>query len=302
MSMKKLVLSQTCQGNALQELLLLSKSFRAEYTCLFVPNYEIVDGKAVAASSQELEAQLEDCDTLIYHDVGQYDFERLLERLPSGALAIKIPYVTSAIYWPTYDFFHPCWLVPHGVTALIPWPCTVLNALITTERDKQRAMRRYLDMDLTTQVDFEANFASQIVYLRKAEAGTIFRVADLVEEQYASTQLFYLINHPSAPIFLHIANSILGYLGFPPLNVHNYDPFCMHQIPIHPSVAAHYGLTWCPPERKYFMIDREMKFDEYVCLYIDSYVEKYGYSISSPPARKFKWLQRLKGVITGGSA
>lgn len=297
--MKKLVLSQTCQGNVLQQLLLLSTPFKAEYTCLFVPNYAIVDGKAVASSSQELEAQLEDCDTLIYHDVGQYDFERLLKSLPSGAVAIKIPYVTSTIYWPTYDFFHPCWLVPNGATAVIPWPCTVLNALITTERDKQRVMRRYLDMDLTTEVDFAANFASQIAYLRKTEAGTIFRVADLVEEQYAAKQLFHMINHPSAPIFSHIANSILGHLGFPPLDVCNYDPFCMHQIPIHPSVAAHYGLTWCPPGRKYFLIDREFTFEEYVSLYIDSYVKKYGFTKFPSPVRRISLLQRLKRVITG---
>lgn len=298
--MKKLVLSQTCQGTVLETLLMSSEAFSREFTCTFIPNFEIKDGKPGLAAAGALEAALEDCNVLVYHDVAHYNFPALLARMPADSLAVKIPYITSTIYWPTQDYLNPCWLAPRGSSALIPWPCKVLSSLIATTRSRTKAIDAYLNLDLTRHVDVEANTTRQIEYLRKAEAGTIFSVADFVAERFASVQLFHLINHPSLPVFLEVANRILAHLELPQLEGFPLDPFWNHQMPVHPSIIRHFNLTWCTPDTRFLVLDKEMTFEEYVVFYVDEYIARYQYTmypVASSSRRLFsssiKKLKRL---------
>lgn len=304
--MRKIILSQTCQGLVLKQLLMSSAPFRKDFDCTFIPNYEIQDGKAGVASPDILEKALESCDLLIYHDIAHYDFASLLRKLPPHGTAIKIPYITSTIYWPSYDYRNPWNLVPSGATALIPWPCIKLNELIVSLRDKKRTLETYIGLDLSSCMDIDMVRTSQIDYLRKAEAGSIFAMADFVGTHFRDRQLFHLINHPSLPVFLEVANSILGYLGLPLLAGFQVDPFATHQIPIHPSVIAHYGLDWCTPETKYRIIDKSFTFEEYVDFYIDAYVEKYGYAMYPPRAarpggRRSPWRRFMASFFRHGT-
>jgi len=295
--MKKIVLSQTCQGEILKQLLALSQPFQEEYTCHFVPNYEIKNGKAAtAAVPTALEAELPDCDVLVYHAITLYDFDRLIALMPPGSQAFRIPYVTSTIYWPSLDFQNPCWLGPRQSTALIPWPCRVLNELIVRRREKQRVIQNYLETDLAASFDLSTHFSNQVTYLEQAEAGTIFHIADRVQREFASVQLFHMINHPSVVMFLDIADALLETLGFPKLPPYSYDPFCMHQMPIHPSVIRHYKLTWCGPDTRWVILDKKFDFEEYTAYYIDAYIEKFGYAQMPTQARSCKvhFLQALR--------
>lgn len=298
--MKKLVLSQTCQGTVLEGLLMSSEAFRRDFTCTFIPNFEIRDGKASLASSAQLEAALHDCNVLIYHDVHNYNFPALLARMPAGSMAVKIPYITSTIYWSTYDYLNPCWLAPRGSSALIPWPCKVLSGMIATLRHRDRCIDAYMNADLACHVDVDANTAEQVAYLRTAEAGSIFSVADYVAAHHTSVQLFHLINHPTLPVFAEVANAILQYLGLPPLQSLPMDPFGNHQMPVHPSIIKHLKLTWCTENTRYLLLDKTMTFEEYVAFYVDTYIEKYQYepypvavkakSYISTPLKKLKQL------------
>jgi hypothetical protein len=299
--MKKIVLSQTCQGLLLRQLLMSSAEFRKDFACTFIPNYEIQDGKPGIAPPTALENALESCDILIYHDIAHYDFPSLLQRMPPHGTAITIPYITSTIYWPSYDYRNPCWLFPRGATALIPWPCTKLNELIVSLHDKKKAMDAYLQMDIPATLDIRKAYDGQIGYLRKAEHGSIFNMAAFIENNFREKQLFHLINHPSLPVFLEMANAILGHLGLPLLEGFRHDPFAGHQIPVHPSVIAHYGLSWCDPKAKYRILEKTFTFEEYVAHYIRGYVEKYGYVMHPPQAPVPKALRdpwrRLKAVF-----
>lgn len=298
---KKIVLSQTCQGLVLERLLMSSREFKRQFACTFVPNYEIHGGKVGIAARDVLESALSDCDVLIYHDISCYDFPALLQKIPPGGVAIKIPYITSTIYWPTYDYKNPCWLSPCGNTAHIPWPCLALNGLIVSLRDKRRALEAYLEMDIAGAVPMDAVYAGQIAYLEEAEQGSPFAVSEFISRHVVEQQLFHLINHPAMPVFVEVANTIFRFLGLPEIPGHAVDPFSDHQMPIHPSVVRHYGISWCDERTRFKILDKDMCFEEYVAFYIDRYVEKYRYAMFPAPAGKSKGLlaplRRLKHAL-----
>ncbi|MEF3696797.1 WcbI family polysaccharide biosynthesis putative acetyltransferase [Desulfolutivibrio sp.] len=277
--MKKIVLSQTCQGLVLKQLLLSSDALKKEFECTFIPNYELQNGKPGLAPPAALQEAVKSCNVLIYHDIAHYNFPALVRQMPPGGVAIKIPYITSTIYWPTYEYQNPFWLCPRGTTALIPWPCTVLNELIVSLRDKRKILNAYLETDIASCIDINRVYTSQLAYLRSAESGSIFNISEFVEKNFRDTQLFHLINHPALPVFLELANAIFAHLDMPLLKNFRNDPFATHQVPIHPSIIRRYSLSWCDETTKFQMMDRSFTFSEYVALYIDHYIEKFQYTL-----------------------
>ncbi len=298
--MKHVVLSQTCQGQIFRHLLLSSPAFCQDYTCTFVPNYDVSEGKGKLASTSALEAALPHCDLLVYHDIAAYDFKTLCALLPAGAQALKIPYVTSNIYWPSYEVLNPIWLAPTEATAIIPWPCRLLNDLIVRLRDKTRILSAYCNLDIPEHLDVDKNFKQQVRYLQKAEAGTIFSVADFVQEHYVGQQLFHLINHPGISVFVSMANTLFAYLGLPPLPAQTTDPFAEHQIPVHPSIIRYYALTWCNRDTRYQLWEKRFSHEEYVLFYIDNYIQSYGFDPFPPPrkgnAKHWTWRHPLDKI------
>ena len=89
--MKKLVLSQTCQGAILRDLLLSSPELAEAYQCLFVPNYALEADAAKPAAVDTLVAELPNCDVLIYHDIAAFDFPARLAQLPQAPWPSRCP-------------------------------------------------------------------------------------------------------------------------------------------------------------------------------------------------------------------
>lgn len=287
--MKKLILSQTCQGTVIEKLLCYSTAFNQEFKCTFIPNYEVLNGKAQLATCDSLKESLWDCEVLIYHDVAHYKFASLIKRMPPNSIAIKIPYITSKIYWPSYDFKNPCWFSPRANSALIPWPCRKLNELIVSLKKKDKIVDAYMHFDFASLEGIEEDFCRQIDYLKSAEKSSIFDISSFVRNNFRSQQLFHLINHPALPVFLEVTNAILRHLNLEELNGFPGDPFGNHQMPVHPSIIRHYNLTWCDDNTQYLLLDKRLRFEEYVNFYVDCYIEKYGNTNFPPQAQRGRW-------------
>lgn len=271
--MLKVVISGTCHGDIIQKLLEKSPEYRARARTTFVPNYQTSGGCFGPAPVEHLLPELAGCDLLIYHKVQAYDFPSLLRRLPASSLAVEIPYITSKLYWPTYDL-EPIWLVKHNATAYIPFPCLALNRLVEQCPDDAVVRRTYLRMDLTKAVDMRAVVDGQMAYLRRIQQGTIFDFAGFTEANFRTRQLFHLINHPSIGYFEMMANRILQELGVSDSVELRPDPFGVQQMPVHPSVIAYHGLTWCDADTRWTIFDKLLSFEEHVDLYIHAYRER----------------------------
>jgi hypothetical protein len=271
--MLKVVISGTCHGDALRNILESCPAFVQKARITFVPNCVRLKTGFGLAPVENLLPALSDCDVLVYHNVRDYDFPALIRSLPESSLAVEIPYVTSTIYWPTHDL-KPFWLIKHGSSAYIPFPCHTLNRLIETCPDDAAVRRAYLRMDLPRTVNMDEVMRSQTAYLERIQAGTIFDFAGFTAEHYRSRQLFHLINHPAVAYFEMIADRIMAAMGIDGRVGIQPDQFATHQMPVHPSVIAYHGLTWCDASTRYNLHERTCDFEEYTDLYIHAYRER----------------------------
>lgn len=266
----KVVVSGTCHGDALLKLLSTNQAFAAHAEALFVPNYSTAGGGFALAPPDDLHRALTGCRALIYHDIRDYAFPELLSRRPDMK-AIRIPYVTSLIYWPTQGL-EPFWLLRRGPTAYIPFPCLTLNRMLEEGLGAEEAFRAYRDMDLGEEKDLDLVLAGQLDYLRQKGAGTIFDFAAYTEANFRTRRLFHIVNHPSIDYFVMMAERILEELGFEGgVEAPQADPFGVQQTPVHPSVIRHFGLTWCTPDSLFTSFDRRFDFAGYLRLYIEAY-------------------------------
>lgn len=273
MQKKKVVISGTCHGGVLKTLLETNPGYAAAMDTVFVPNFQTGGTGFAGAPVDALLPHLDDCNLLIYHDIKAYNFAGIIPSLPVNCAAIRLPYITSRLYWPGHDL-RPVWLLRRGATAYIPFACRILNGLIEEHRDKATAKARYLDLDMAAALDLEAVHAEQMDYLRSIQQGTIFNLAAFTEAQFRRRQLFHVINHPAIDYFIMIANAILDVLQIhgqvEPLD----DPFTVQQTPLHPSVIDAFGITWCNRETRYNLFEKRLTFEEYVDLYIDASLER----------------------------
>lgn len=271
--MLKVVISGTCHGDVIQKLLERSPEYCARARTTFVPNYQARENRFEAAPVEALLPELAGCDLLIYHNVQSYDFPSLIRRLPASGLAVEIPYITSLLYWPTYEH-KPIRLLSRGATSYIPFPCRVLNRLVEQCPNDDAVRATYLRMDVTKAVDVQAVVDGQMDYLRRIQQGTIFDFVGFTEANFRTRQLFHLINHPSIDYFEMMANRILEELGIADRVELRPDPFDVQQMPVHPSVIAYYGLTWCDAATRWTIFDRQVGIEEYVDMYIPAYRER----------------------------
>ncbi len=271
--MLKVVISGTCHGDTIQKLLEQSPEYRARAQTTFVPNFQASGNRIEAAPVETLLPELDGCDLLIYHNVQAYDFPSLIRRLPASSLAVEIPYITSRLYWPSYEH-KPIRLIPYGATSYIPFPCRVLNGLVEQCPDDAAVRTTYLRMDVTRAVDMAAVIDEQLGYLRRIQQGTIFDFVGFTEANLRTRRLFHLINHPSIDYFEMMAQGILRELGIADRVELRPDPFDVQQMPVHPSVIAYYGLTWCDAATRWTIFDKRVGFEEYVDLYVHAYRER----------------------------
>ena len=103
---------------------------------------------------------------------------------------------------------------------------------------------------------------------RAKEAETDVKVLDFSLERFKKQQVFSCVNHGSNLLMIHMADQILARLGYPPLPQYAHEGLCElldPTIPIHPSIARYYNLSWRVPGMR-CRIDRRrnLNWKEYI--------------------------------------
>lgn len=277
---RKIVISATCHGEVLKQLLETNESYLNTVETVFVQNWEVAGGALpVPSSPDRLLAELRGCTALIYHDVATYNFSHIIKSLPVSCHVLKIPYITSQIYWPSYNR-NPQWLARVDGVSYIPFPCIILNKLLDRNEDDESVMKQYIDLDIPRFIRMKSFLNSQENYLRRIQKGTIFDIVDFTLQNFDKRQLFHLINHPAVVYFEMMSNCMLAKMGFDGNVKVDTDPMECHQIPIHPSVVDFFNIKWCTKSTVYNVIDKKMNFHEYVAFYIQSYRERQSEKIN----------------------
>lgn len=130
--------------------------------------------------------------------------------------------------------------------------------------------RRYSGADLAKDFDLDRMIEKQLFRFYALDAASDVHVADWIGSDFRDRQLFNMFWHPTPETYSRYAGPICDFLG---LSEPHADIACkivaatapqLPEIPIHPSVAAHFGLTWAPAGRTYQGFTDALTFDQWL--------------------------------------
>jgi tetratricopeptide (TPR) repeat protein len=193
------------------------------------------------------------------------DFAPRIGDFATDAAVHLVPHVTAAFLWPCTGQAHPQ-NQPHRYSdASGPYSAELsdsfLNRLILDGVDSDEAVARFMAADIATlrKADRLREILMQKQRSRDLMCG--YRFADFIEANIQHARLFRSPNHPEIPLSILLATEVFGRLGVDDAILERIqaDPpdhlFPPSETPIHPSVIAHFGLSWVNADTRYRFFD-----------------------------------------------
>jgi len=176
-----------------------------------------------------------------------------------GARRIVVPVVGTPFLWPYCGTPHPESQARYGKYH----PFTAEHAdswLLRRLRagdGPEEAVRAYLAHDAARSAKVARRAEMELELLRERERGTGFAAADFVAGRMRGEKLFRTPYHMTLPMARFMALRFLDVLGVPDavrarLEARMGDDYYIKsELPVHPTVAAAFGLAWAAPVTRY---------------------------------------------------
>ena len=237
-----------------------SVCWRVLYRRLVVPETEdAVDYVAAYqnASSEE-RCKIRDADVLVSQVL---DFVPRIGDLETRAVVHLVPHITAAFLWPHTGSPHPRNTPAPLLDASGPYPAEIgdsfMNRMIAEKVPADEAVARYLATDVAKVRKLDRLMELFLDRQRKRDVACGFHFADFIEGNFRTSRLFRTPNHPETPLSVMLATEVFGRIGVdgaitatmetqPPSNL-----FPATEAPLHPSVIAHFGLTYADAQTRY---------------------------------------------------
>lgn len=190
---------------------------------------------------------------------------------------IEFPWVSATFLWPYYGPAHINYRSDPPYTPY--WGSEVgdrfLNTLIRDGVAPDDGLTRYLEHDHEpAKLDRAYEIAMEYQRVRDRHCGD-YRTGDIIEAQFRSKPLFRTPSHPVGELTAYLAQATLPRIGLTAdeqdrLASEDYSAhFPIEERPIHPQVAAHFGLEWATADRQYEICqDGTYTFTEWVLRYL----------------------------------
>jgi hypothetical protein len=240
------------------------------YTSVATPNLD--------AEFQAILRDLETASLVIYQPAAWATwgndnlFSQLVGRIPAATQRITFPYPTFHAMWPFHasdpragkvvdEFGDPNSLLYHYADANV-------IRMARSGVEPSAAFSQYIAMNVNELGDLDGLMDYFFVDQRPKEDETDIKIIDFVLDNFRRERLFLCINHGSNRLLFHMANQILERTGCRALPLELRDQLSEMtppEIPIHPGVARHFGISWATPETRYRIDSRRYwTFEEYV--------------------------------------
>ncbi len=258
--MELCLLHANCQGGPLARLLALSPDFAARWSVRHVINY---------TREPVPEDALRGCTLFLYQPLGAHwgelASERLLARLNPGAAVLRLPDLFFKGYWPLWTN-----------ASTMHFGDIYLDYLTDMGLELAEIIHLYMRDNLDAIYDLDGLAAESQARQRERERGCVVELADYVEAHWKDAQLFASVNHPSPELLRRVADAVLTALGLPPLAAVAAERggvglVCdaQFELPVHPAVGRHFGLSFVGPERRYPVYGKQLTFRQYALCYAD---------------------------------
>jgi Flp pilus assembly protein TadD len=201
-----------------------------------------------------------------------------LRKIETKAKVIEFPYVTGMFLWPfsgrphVYNKPLPCMHDgPYGMLLGNLW----LDKKIKSGARPEDIVAEYAALDLSKMVNLSRTFELSIAAARQRDERTGFGLAAFIENSLTETPLFMTPGSFERPLFRPLAMGVYEQLGISSTAVNSAldslwrSPFPIADLPIHPSVARHFGLKFIDADTRYRTITGErLAFDEWISRYV----------------------------------
>ena len=195
-----------------------------------------------------------------------------LAGLREGARRLLVPLVDGSFLWPFSGTAHPDSARTYG--AYHPFPAEMGDGFLLRAMAKgasgEAAVRAYLAEDVARSGHAARRHEIALELQARREAGTSYRFATLIETHLRDERLFRTPYHLEIRLSRHMFLTLLDDLGTSAAARHAAD--CYYgktlfgglDLPIHPAIAAHHGLTWVDAATRHaFWREEMLSFEGY---------------------------------------
>jgi len=258
-----------CQANALAMAIRRFVSPYEDFTTDFVDAYS-----GISPDSYE---RLRRADTVVAQATHQPP--RLgHEHIPPGAKLHLVPTVDGSFLYPYQGEAHPAGAVEReGHIPFMPeYSDRYLSKLYLAKVSPADALADYRAHNVAAAAHVGRRYEIAMDGQRRLDDRTGYACADLIETHLTDEQLFQSAYHFDGRIARRLAAGVCDRLGFAPKYGQRIRDFLAHGpfvplfVPIHPSVAKFFGMTWLNDDTRYrYRCEGAFTFDEYVLRYME---------------------------------
>jgi tetratricopeptide (TPR) repeat protein len=264
---RQIVLIGNCQMQAMAGLYKRFVAGRTKDIVEHVPSYQDL--------SEAHRSQIQQADLIVEQ---LFDLKPRVEDVSTTTPRLFIPMVTAAFLWPFAGSPHPKNSFypflsggPYGGEAADSY----LNRLIMAGTDPEEAVETYANLDVNSRVNLNRLLELVMDRQRNRDEAAGYQIAGLMEQHFRTEQIFLSPYHPNVRIATALASQFFRQLGAEQdeiermVNGTRITPFPKGELPFHPSVVRHFGLTFVGPDRRYrFMNEGLFTFREYALRYM----------------------------------
>ena len=189
-----------------------------------------------------------------------------------------VPLLAGGFLWPFAGQPHPrnerLWFLPSG-----PYDGEMsdsyLNRLIEKGVAPAEAVHQYMAADMNRLRNLDRFFEIIIDRQRSRDEACGFQIADLIVEHFHDEPLFRTPHHPNLRVALSFATQFFRLMKVDEACIRRLHervritPYPKTQLPIHPSVAQHFGLKYADARTRYRIREEgRFTFAEYAQRYM----------------------------------
>ena len=240
---QNIVIIGNCQAGVLADLI----SHRANQS--FGTKVTSIDSSAPFSGASK--ALLQQADAVV-EQIFNVTQPGTLSGLEVKAKIVRFPYVSGHFLWPNAGRPHPLQRLerPGDVFAGAEFGDTKLVEIIGSEGNREEQLESYINDDLVKSTMLARRYEMYLGMQHDRDVAAGFSVASLIDHRFRHERLFKTPGHPSMRLFQPVVEHVLSELEFPQTftsavaNSPMEAGFANYELPIHPSVAAHFQLDY----------------------------------------------------------
>ncbi len=201
-------------------------------------------------------------------------------RIPNGVPVHWVPLVNGSFLYPYRGVVHPNNpIARYGNPPYQPeYNDRFLARLINANVSADDALLQYQAHDVAESGHVGRLYELAIEGQRILDDRTGYDCSRIIETYLPTEPLFQSGYHFGGRIGRHIAAELCNRIGFDPkysariTNFLRESPFVPRYVPIHPSVAKHFGMRWVKEETRYpFLWEGAFTFNQYVLRFMQAH-------------------------------